>query len=82
MTGYKVLRDDDGWWNKINDSDRENAIAAMQEEARSKASESGLLEEAKTKFKQQFDQVVRAQNITTPVEVRFQDELPVIQLEK
>ena len=77
MNGYKVLMDDNGWWNKINSADRENAIAAMQEDARSKATQSGILEEAKAKFKEQLSQVIKAQNITTPVETRFQDEAPV-----
>ena len=78
MTGYKVLRDDNGWWNKINSADREKAIAAMQEEARSRASQSGILQEAKTRFKQQIGDMVKALDISMPVETRFGDETPAV----
>jgi len=78
MTGYKVLRDEDGWWNKINAGDRERAMAAMQDEARAKAAQSGILDEAKTRFKQQFGDMVKGLNISMPVETRFQDEAPAV----
>lgn len=76
MTGYKALQDEDGWWNKINSDDREKAIAAMQDEARSKAEQSGILDEAKAKFTQQFDTMIKGLNLNTPVETKFQDEVP------
>lgn len=76
MTSYKVLRDDNGWWNNINSADRQNAIAAMQEEARAKATQSGILDEAKAKFREQLGEIIKAQNIAMPVDTRFQDEAP------
>jgi hypothetical protein len=75
---FKILRDEDGWWNKISAGDRERAISAMQEEARSKAAQSGILEEAKTRFKQQFGDMVKGLNIPTPIETRFGDEAPTL----
>ena len=78
--GYKVLRDEDGWWNKINSGDREAAINAMQQEARSKARESGILDEAKTRFKQQLAEVFKTQNLGMPVEVHFEEPLPITSL--
>jgi hypothetical protein len=78
MTSYKVLVDDNGWWNNITSADRENAINAMQTEARTKATRSGLLEEAKAKFRQELGDAIKSQKITTPVEIHFQGETPAV----
>jgi hypothetical protein len=76
-TGFKIPRDENGWWNKITSADREKAIAGMQEEARAKAAQSGILEEAKGRLKEQLSDLVKAQNIATPVDITFQnDPLP------
>jgi hypothetical protein len=80
MTNYKVLRDESGWWNKITSDDREKAIAAMQDEARSKAEQSGILTEAKTRFKAQFCEVIKGEDISMPVDVTFRNELPAVSI--
>jgi hypothetical protein len=46
MTGYKVLEDDNGWWNAISSSDRESAVMRLTETARKQALSSGLLADA------------------------------------
>jgi len=74
MTGYKVLKDENGWWNAVTPADREKAINAMQANARTKAAQSGLLEEAKTKFRQELSDAMKGQNITTPVKINFPGE--------
>lgn len=78
MTSYKVLQDDNGWWNKITPEDRENAIAAMHTEARTKAVQAGLLTEAKAKFRGELAEVIKSQAITMPVEIHFRDERPQV----
>ncbi len=70
---FKVVRDEDGWWNKITSEDREKAFAAMQEEARAKAEQSGILDEAKTRFKDQLTALMKEQNPSMPIDVIFQD---------
>jgi len=77
MTSYKVIRDDNGWWNNITSQDRENAINAMQAEAKTKAEQAGLLEQAKAKFRQELAEAIKGQNIATPVEIHFTGELPL-----
>jgi len=77
MTGYKVLRDDNGWWNNITAADRENAINAMQAEARTKAAQSGLLAEAKLKFHREMENAIKGQKVNTPVQIDFQDDIPI-----
>lgn len=72
--GLKIIRDENGWWNKITSEDREKAIAAMQDEARTKAGQSGILTEAKTRFKDQLAAMLKSQNIDLPLEVTFRND--------
>lgn len=74
MKSYKVMTDNDGWWNKINSGDRESAITAMQEQARAKAVETGILEQAKEKFQKQIDDAVKSGAIPMPVDVVYEGE--------
>jgi Protein of unknown function (DUF4230) len=74
MTGYKVLKDESGWWNSITPADRESAIGAMQSQAKIKAAETGLLTGAKTKFRQELAEAFKNQNVATPIVISFADE--------
>ncbi|MGB8354126.1 MAG: DUF4230 domain-containing protein [Chthoniobacteraceae bacterium] len=71
MKSYKVIRDDSGWWNSITAEDRENAINAMQAEAKLKVAKAGLMEEAKTKFREELAEAIKGQQFTAPVEIHF-----------
>lgn len=73
MIRYKVQKDESGWWNHITAAERENALTSMQEEARSKVAQSGLLRAAQEKFKEELSRAVKGQNISTPLEIHFQD---------
>jgi len=46
MDSYGILEDESGWWNRIADIDREEAVRALYRVAREKALTSGLIEEA------------------------------------
>jgi hypothetical protein len=74
MIGYKVLKDESGWWNSITSADRESAIAAMQAQAKTQAVEAGLLAQAKEKFRQQLGEAFKNQNVATPITISFADE--------
>jgi hypothetical protein len=45
MDGFEVLRDESGWWNRLTEADRTNAVTTLQTLARQKAEASGILEE-------------------------------------
>jgi len=47
MKDYKVLKDEDGWWNSVTPQDREEAVRQIRAEAIDKAEHSGLLEDAR-----------------------------------
>ena len=66
MNTYNVLRDEDGWWNKISPGDRENAVQELQRVAHDKAQSSGMLDEARLSIEQRIREIVE-QN-SAPVE--------------
>jgi hypothetical protein len=74
MGDYKVLKDENGWWNSITSADRESAITAMQAQAKANATEAGLLAGAKAKLRQQLGEAFKNQNIATPIAISFADE--------
>jgi len=47
MDSFEVLLDESGWWNRLTEEDRTNAVVALQQIARSKAENSGILEEVR-----------------------------------
>lgn len=46
LDSYAIVEDRSGWWNRIADIDREEAVRALHRIAREKAEQSGMLEEA------------------------------------
>lgn len=48
MDSYAILEDESGWWNRIADIDREEAVRTLYRVARDKALASGLTEEAES----------------------------------
>jgi Protein of unknown function (DUF4230) len=79
MTTYKIVADENGWWNSINSQDRENAITGMQAEARMKAAQAGLLEEAKSKLRQELAEAMKGQKITLPLVIEFPGDAAAVQ---
>ncbi|MEO8168786.1 MAG: DUF4230 domain-containing protein, partial [bacterium] len=57
MNSYNVLRDEDGWWNKISAGDRESAVQELQRVAREKAEGSGMLNEAQLSIEQRIKEI-------------------------
>jgi hypothetical protein len=47
MKSYHVVHDEDGWWNRIVDSDRDQVMRDIQEAARRQAMNAGMLEDAR-----------------------------------
>jgi hypothetical protein len=43
MSNYRIIEDEDGYWNNVNQDDREYALNQLLETAREKANESALL---------------------------------------
>lgn len=58
MNTYEVLEDESGWWNRISDDDRENAVRELQRVARAKAETSGILLDARTSIEQRIREIV------------------------
>lgn len=58
MKEYKVLKDENGWWNSVTLQDREEAVRQIRAEAIEKAKHSGLLEESQASVEERIREIV------------------------
>ncbi|MBX2991287.1 MAG: DUF4230 domain-containing protein [Bacteroidetes bacterium] len=58
MNSYKIILDENGWWNRISDADRETAVQELHRIAREKAQNSGMLAEARSTIEQRIKEIV------------------------
>jgi len=61
--GAVSYRDEDGWWNKVTNSDREGALRKLAEQAQLQAKQSGLLREAEEITGSRLTDLARAKDI-------------------
>jgi hypothetical protein len=54
LNSYQILRDEDGFWNKVTREDREAGVNGLQAAAREQALSAGLLDAAKTSLQTQL----------------------------
>jgi hypothetical protein len=64
MKEYKVLKDENGWWNSVTPRDREEAMRQMRAEAIDKAEHSGLLEESQASVEARIREIVERNGST------------------
>jgi hypothetical protein len=57
MDNYHILRDEDGYWNKIDTTEREAAMDHLKTNARQKVLASPLLSEAKTELEKRIQEI-------------------------
>lgn len=74
--GYKVTRDDDGWWNLLTQKDQEAAVNDMNSKARATALELQVCEEAKESLRRQLLEL--AKKTGQQWEITFRDERPMV----
>ena len=77
MDSFEVLRDENGWWNRLTEEDRTNAVNTLRILARSKAERSGILEEVQRSAEERIREIVEKNGAqvaftssTEPAEVR------------
>ena len=61
--GVVSYRDEEGWWNKLTEKDREVALRKLSDEARRVASISGLVREAEERTGSRLTELARAKDI-------------------
>ncbi len=61
--GVVSYRDEEGWWNKLTEKDREGAMQKILEEARKLARSSGLVREAEERTGSRLTELARAKDI-------------------
>jgi hypothetical protein len=64
MKEYKVLQDENGWWNSVTRQDREDAVRQIRAEAIDKATRSGLLEESQASVEDRIREIVERNGST------------------
>lgn len=69
MNEYKILKDDPGWWNEITKEDRENAFRQMQEKARERVIQEGILDKSKLSIENQMRKMLMQMDL----EIRIAD---------
>ena len=69
---YRVLKDENGWWNKISTQERESLMNRLHAQARKKAEESGILSEAKAAVEKRLAEIASAKGC----EVQFRYRAP------
>jgi hypothetical protein len=58
MSGYRVLEDHSGWWNRISAGDREAAVLQLNETARRQALSAGILVDAQRTAKARIAEIL------------------------
>jgi hypothetical protein len=61
--GVVSYRDEEGWWNKLTEKDRQGAMQKILEEARKLARSSGLVREAEERTGSRLTELARAKDI-------------------
>jgi hypothetical protein len=61
--GVVSYRDEEGWWNKLTEQDREGALRKLSDEARRVASSSGLVRDAEERTGSRLTELARAKDI-------------------
>ncbi len=64
MNTYNIIKDENGWWNRVTDQDREKAFYRLRTAARKAAEESGILEEARATAKERIREIVQRNGST------------------
>jgi hypothetical protein len=59
MDSFLVVQDEDGWWNRITEEDRTEAVRTLQARARTQAEVSGILLEARRSAEDRIREVVQ-----------------------
>lgn len=59
---YKLMEDEDGWWNKLTPADRQQAVRGLLRVARDKAATSGICEEAQRTVEERIQDIVERNN--------------------
>ncbi|MBK7258763.1 MAG: hypothetical protein IPI01_13395 [Ignavibacteriae bacterium] len=58
MDSFAVVADESGWWNRLTEEDRSQAVTTLQSLARSKAEASGILNDVRTSAEDRIRELV------------------------
>jgi hypothetical protein len=58
MDSFVVIADEDGWWNRLTEEDRTQAVTTLQSLARTKVETSGILDDVRRSAEERIREVV------------------------
>jgi len=64
MNICKIIKDENGWWNRVTDQDREEAFYRLRTAARKAAEDSEILEEARATAEERIREIVQRNDST------------------
>jgi hypothetical protein len=76
MKEYKVVKDENGWWNSVTLQDREEAVRQMRADAIEKVTHSGLLEESQASVEARIREIVAKNGSTAVFKTESTNRLP------
>ncbi len=59
MDTFEVVQDESGWWNRITEDDRSQAVTTLQSLAREKAAASGILNDVRSSAEDRIREIVQ-----------------------
>lgn len=72
VKNHKVLKDESGWWNKIQPQEREALLNQLHEKARRKAEQSGILDDVKLAVEKRLSEIAARHGCL--LEIRYSSE--------
>lgn len=76
MSDVRVLRDEDGLWNKLTVEDRQVAFRALEEKARQRFAESSFLAEARMEAEKQVRALLDKARSASQISTQSPEPLP------
>jgi hypothetical protein len=64
---YRVVQDEDGWWNRITPQERTSAFQALQESAQRKAAASGIVIDAQRNFEERLHEFAAERDVQVEI---------------
>jgi hypothetical protein len=65
MDAFEVLKDENGWWNRLTEQDRTDAVVALQTIAREKAEQSGIIEEVRKSARERIRELAERNGVSS-----------------
>lgn len=74
VLNYKIVADQDGWWNKITPEERQEALNSLRRQAWKNALQTGILKEAENEMAKQLNDVMKSREPTLQFDMIYKKD--------